>query len=471
MTGGEPADPLTPRQRQVVELVAEGLTNREIAERLFISERTAEGHVEQIRVKLGLSNRVQISRWVVASRSGDTAPADARPSSFDDPIAAADSAATNADPGGGQRESTIRTQRRRTLWLTGSLLVIGSATLAALLSVGLGGASRIGLAVRDIPTPVGAVARPVAVAVSPMGVLYLAEQNQVVSVGPSGTVTPFAGGVVASFAGDGGPATRADLNDPRALAVDDLGDVYIADTGNNRVRRVAPDGIITTVAGNGTGTFSGDGGAAVAAGLDRPAGLAVGFGRALYIADSGNNRVRYVQSDGTLTTFAGTGDPGYAGDGGPATSALLNSPEGLAFDHEGNLFIADSLNDRIRHVDPSGTITTIAGDGQQGFGGDGALGRLASLNMATGPLEGTGGAIAVDDAGRVYVADGFNNRIRVIDVTGAISTAAGDGQAGYTGTGQPARSTELNLPLGVAVDSVGRVYIADTANNRVRILS
>jgi sugar lactone lactonase YvrE len=140
----------------------------------------------------------------------------------------------------------------------------------------------------------------------------------------------------------------------------------------------------------------------------------------------------------------------------------------LAFDHEGNLFIADSINDRIRQVDPSGTITTIAGDGQRDFRGDGATARLASLNLAAGP--GTGGAIAVDDAGRLYLVDGLNNRIRVVDLSGVISTVAGTGAVGYAGSGTSALASELNLPLGVAIDAAGRVYIADTVNNLVRVL-
>lgn len=471
MIDGDPAESLTPRQRQVVQLVAEGLTNREIAERLFISERTAEGHVEQIRVKLGLSNRVQISRWVAANRSGQTVLADSDLSEAVRDTAASDSLQALPSQANGRERSALPGSRRRRLWLAALVLVAASASMVALLSTGLGGSGDVGPTVRDIPTAVGALARPIALAVGPDGVVYVAEQNQVVSVSASGAVTPFAGGMVASFSGDGGPARRAELNGPRALAVDDVGDVYIADTGNNRIRRVAPDGTITTVAGNGTASFSGDGGAATGAGLNGPSGLAIGFGRAVYIADTGNNRVRYVQADGTITTVAGTGDPGYAGDGSAATSALLDSPQGLAFDHEGDLFIADSLNDRIRQVDPFGTITTIAGDGQQGFSGDGTPGRLASLNLAAGPLEGTGGAIAVNDAGRLYVADGFNNRIRAIDLGGSISTIAGEGQPGYNGSGRSALSAQLNLPLGIAIDSFGRVYIADTANNRVRILS
>jgi NHL repeat len=243
------------------------------------------------------------------------------------------------------------------------------------------------------------------------------------------------------------------------LAVDDLGDVYIADTGNDRVRRVSPDGTISTVAGTGVSGFSGDKGPATRAQLDQPAGLAIGFGRTLYVADTGNNRVRHLQPDGTIVTVAGVSDAGYNGDGSNATEALLNAPEGLAFDHEGDLFIADSLNDRVREVTAGGTMSTVAGDGRSGFSGDGLPGRQASISLAASSLNGSGSALSVDDAGRLYLADSLDNRVRVLDVSGILTSLRT----------QPALTSLLNLPLGVAVHA-GKVYVLDSGDDRIRLV-
>jgi ribosomal protein S11 len=324
--------------------------------------------------------------------------------------------------------------------------------------------------IHSLATPAGALERPAALAASAAGQLYVAEQDRVVAVSPAGLVSVFAGGTAPGFGGDGGLATNAALDSPRALAVDDLGDVYIADTANNRVRRVDPSGTITTVAGTGVAGFSGDGGAAVAAQLNAPAGLAIGFGRSLYIADSANNRVRLLRPDGTIVTVAGAGDPGYAGDGAPAISALFDTPQGLAFDHDGNLYVADSLNDRVRVVDLSGIVATVAGTGQGGFSGDGGAAQRAALHLAAGPLNGTSQALTVDSAGRLYIADGLNNRVRVRDAAGVITTVAGDGRPGAAGDGKPAVDAELDLPLSVTVGADGRLYVADAEDNRIRVI-
>lgn len=417
-------------------MVAEGLTNREIAQRLFISERTAEGHVEQVRAKLGLTNRVQISRWVAEGRG---------------PTAAGPAVRT-----AGTRRQTGARRKAMVGAMVAALVVAAGAVAATVLAAPH---VRAGSQVVDLATPPGSLVHPVALAVGPDGRLYVAQMNAVVSVSPTGTVTPFAGSGVGGFAGDGGPASTARLDHPQALAVDDLGDVYIADTGNDRVRRVSPDGTISTVAGTGVSGFSGDTGPATRAQLDQPAGLAIGFGRTLYVADTGNNRVRHLQPDGTIVTVAGVSDAGYNGDGSNATEALLNAPEGLAFDHEGDLFIADSLNDRVREVTAGGTMSTVAGDGRSGFSGDGLPGRQASISLAASSLNGSGSALSVDDAGRLYLADSLDNRVRVLDVSGILTSLRT----------QPALTSLLNLPLGVAVHA-GKVYVLDSGDDRIRLV-
>ena len=274
------------------------------------------------------------------------------------------------------------------------------------------------------------------------------------------------------FSGDGGPATSALLNSPQGVAVDSAGNLYIADNGNSRIRKVS-NGVITTVAGNGTLGFSGDNGPATSAQLNRPFGVAVDSAGDLYIADAGNNRIRKI-SNGVITTVAGSGAiyeangglgsgaSGFGGDGGPAISALLSDPEGVALDSAGNLYIADTYNSRIRKVS-NGVITTVAGNGTYGFSGDGGQAVSAQLDEPYG--------VAVDSASNLYIADWQNNRIRKVS-NGVIDTIAGDSLVGgFSGDNGPATKAELYYPFGVAVDSVGNVYVADTFNYRIRALS
>jgi len=309
---------------------------------------------------------------------------------------------------------------------------------------------------------------PVAVAVDGSGRVYVVDGNRVRRLDAQAAPT-VAGTGVRGFSGDGGPATDALLSSPAAIAFDSEGNLYIADAGNNRIRRVGRDGIITTVAGSGRRGYGGDGGPAALALLNSPAGIAVGFGDSVFVADTGNNRVRMISADGTISTVAGTGEPGYAGDGGVASQAVLNSPQGLAVDAEDNLYITDSFNDRVRKIDLEGVITTIAGDGGQSYSGDGQPATEAGLNFATGPLNGAGQALAVDQKGDLFVADGANNSVREVDVGGVIRTVAGTGRPGYAGE-RVSPYSALDLPLSVAVDSAGVVYIADADNGRVREL-
>jgi DNA-binding CsgD family transcriptional regulator/sugar lactone lactonase YvrE len=442
---------LTKREREVAELVADGLSNRDIAVRLFISERTAESHVENIRGKLGFHSRSQVAVWVAA---GSRAPS----------VAARPTA---------QR----RPARRRNVALATAtaLLVIAAAYVGVRLlpSSPAGGGTIVTVAgtgratfSADGPALATDLVRPVAAAIDQAGDLFLIDGNRVRKLA-RGRIVSVAGSGGAGFAGDGDRATEALLNSPQGIALDGH-DLYIADTLNHRVRKVDANGVITTVAGIGERGDSGDGGPATLARLSAPTGVAVGFGHTYFIADRDENRVRKVAPDGTITAFAGTGQRGYAGDAGPATSAPFNGPAWLAFDGRGNLYIGDLINDRIRKVDLAGTVTPIAGTGLPGYSGDGRRATLAQLDLLAGPSTSTGQGLTVDSEGTVYIADTGNHRVRRVGLDGVISTIAGTGSSGFDGDGGSATAARLGSPLGVAADDAGGVYIVDIANDRVR---
>jgi sugar lactone lactonase YvrE len=278
-----------------------------------------------------------------------------------------------------------------------------------------------------------------------------------VSVAP--TIATTAGNGTGGYSGDTGSALNAELNVPTGVALDSAGNLYIADYANNVVRKVAAGtGIITTVAGTGTQGYSGDTGLATAAELNVPFGIAVDTGGNLYIADSGNNVIRKVTSAGYISTVAGNGTPGYSGDGSTATGAELNAPLGVAVDSQGNLYLADSLNNVVRKV-TGGTITTVAGNGTAGYSGDGSAATSAELNTPNG--------IAVSSTGNLYIADTYNNVVREMSA-GTITTVAGNGTAGYSGDGSAATGAELNYPAAIAFDAAGNFYIADGSNNVIR---
>ncbi len=271
------------------------------------------------------------------------------------------------------------------------------------------------------------------------------------------TITTIAGGG-GNGLGDGGAATAATLQQPGAVAVDSLGNIYIADGQDQRVRRVNAAGVISTFAGTGNRDFSGDGGQAASAGLNQPSGVAVDSANNVYIADRLNHRIRKVTPAGVISTFAGTGTAGFTGDGGAATSATLNSPTALAVDSQNNLYIVDTNNRRIRKVTPGGTISTFAGNGLVNFSGDGGPAINAGISTPAG--------LAFDAQGNLYVSDG-SNRVRKI-VAGVITTYAGNGGTGTAGDGGAATSAQLSTPAGLAVDAAGNLYIADEFNNKVR---
>ncbi len=274
------------------------------------------------------------------------------------------------------------------------------------------------------------------------------------------TIVTVAGSAGAGFSGDGGRATAARLNAPGGIAVDAAGNLYVADTANHRIRRVSPAGVITTIAGTGAGGFSGDGGPAAAAQLFSPTGVAVDGSGNVYIGDTFNNRVRRIAPDGTISTIAGTGTGGYTPDGVPATSVDLNGPTAVAVDAAGDLYVVEHEGGRVRKILPSGTITTVAGLEFDGFNGDGIPGVAAQLDSPSG--------VAVDAAGNVYIADSDNNRVRKVGGDGTITTIAGTGGYGFNGNAIPATSAQLNTPSGLAVDGSGNVYVADRYNDQVR---
>ena len=313
------------------------------------------------------------------------------------------------------------------------------------------------------PATAAGINRPAGMAVDSAGNIYFVDQGnrRVRMINPSGIINTIAGNGYYVDTGDGGQATNAGLNTPTGVAVDNLGTVYIT-VGSNRVRTVNTAGIINTFAGNGTLGYSGDGGPATAAQLYSPIYLAVNRAGDVFIAESGNNCIRKVSAAGIISTFAGNGTLGFSGDGGPATAAQLNNPHGIALDVAGNLFISDMINYRIRKVDTNAIITTFAGTGIMGYSGDGGPATAAGFWQIDD--------ISVDDTGNVYLNDYADHRIRKVDTFGIITTIAGTGTGGFSGDGGPATAAQIFSPRGSATLRNDNFVFSDNWNNRIRMI-
>jgi DNA-binding CsgD family transcriptional regulator/sugar lactone lactonase YvrE len=444
---------LSPREREVADLVAQGLTNREIAKKLFLSERTVDGHLEHLREKLEVNTRAQIATWVVRHEAS--------------PATAAPLAETVQS-----RAPARRLMAKPQIWMATALVL-------AVLAAGVGLLRLTAPPPPTITTIAGAtvdltqypgggstgdggpaihaqLSRPSDVVVAADGTIYIADYG-------NGVVRAVSGGIITGFTGPSGkkPAMPGDIaagvsiGDPSNVTVDSSGNVYVltdlagslqvwmVSAHVNRLSRLAILGPSVT-----TEYWQASGG-----------GLAVAKDGTLYIADRAHNRV-FKLIGGQLSPFAGTGAEGYSGDGGAARNATLDSPIGLALDVQGNLYIADALNNRIRKVDSRGTITTVAGSGEIGDGGDGGPAQQASFSIPYG--------VAVARDGTLVVSDAGNNRLREVTPGQEILAVTASSQDGFAGDGLPAIAARLSAPEGVAFDAHGNLYVADTGNQRVR---
>ncbi len=306
------------------------------------------------------------------------------------------------------------------------------------------------------------IQNPAGVYVDGAGNLYFADQgnNCIRKVNSSGIISTVGGNNNGGFSGDGGQATAAEISSPQGIFADRFGNIFFTDFFNNRVREINTSGVINTLAGLGVNSYSGDGGPASVAELNAPSGVVTDTLGNVYIADEANNRIRMINTSGIINTFAGNGTGAYSGDGGQATDAEIDNITGVAIDANQNIYIADLGNDVIRKVNTSGVISTVAGiAGIFGFSGDGGQATAAELSS-----EVTG--VCVDGLGDIYIGDYY--RVRMINTSGIINTVAGNGVANYSGDGGPATAAELDYAFSVTADINGDFWFGDVFNNRVR---
>ncbi len=304
---------------------------------------------------------------------------------------------------------------------------------------------------------------PYKIHVDPTGNILFSDcaNHRIRKISVNGIISTIAGTGIAGFGGNGGPASSAKLNFPYGLCSDAAGNIFVADIANARVRKIDVNGVITTVAGNGYEGYSGDGGPATSAMLNGPSDVVSDPAGNLYIGDYLNHRIRKVDVNGIITTYAGTGYPGSTGDGGPATQADIDTPIDLCLDSSGNLFFVDPNMNCARKIDNTGIITTFAGNGFAGYSGDGGLATNAMFNEPLG--------ITLDKLGNFYIAEKTNNCIRKIDPSGIVTTIVGTGSPGLSGDGGPAITAQLYWPSGIAVHG-DKIYIADWRNDRIRMV-
>ncbi|MBI4903841.1 MAG: SMP-30/gluconolactonase/LRE family protein [Acidobacteria bacterium] len=441
-------------------LIAEGSRVRRVSPEGVITTLLGEGNSETpaiikpaalavdasgtILVADSIGNRV----WAVSSSGGQRA------------FAGSGERGSTGD-GGGALDARLDGPSALVIDARGNLLIAEGNRVRMVDSVGVirtvAGRSHFGG--DDGPAASAILLSPLGVAQDGAGNTYVADSgnHRVRMIDSSGTTATIAGDVVPGFAGDGEPSTLARLSSPSDVALDQAGNIYIADSGNNRVRVIDRTGTIRTLAGDGFPRFAGDGGLAISASLSSPTAVGVKGDGTVYISDSKNHRVRAVATDGTIRTVAGDGRSTLQGDGGPAILASFDSPRGLALDDSGNLFIADSGNGRVRKVDPLENVSSVVG-----------FGVTPGTARTLVPY-----AMAVDKTGNLYIADFAGNRLLRLNVRGVVSTIAGDttGAAGFSGDGDAATAARMNAPAGVAINSDGSILVVDKGNNRIRVLT
>ncbi len=328
--------------------------------------------------------------------------------------------------------------------------------------VTIAGQGGVGYNADGVPGTIAQLNFPTSVISDTSGDIYIADQfnNRIRKVNASGVISTFAGTGALGFSGDGGPASMARLYAPYSLAINARQEIFVLDRFNQRIRKISTSGIITTFAGNGSAGFSGDGGLATAAKINNATGICLDVAGNMYVADLDNQRIRKINTSGNISTVAGTGSAGFSGDGGAATSATMNGPMGVVA-VSGNIYFSDCNNNRIRKISATGVISTFSGSGS-GFSGDGGPASAAHLSGPTG--------MSVDTLGNIFWAERDNHRIRKVDTAGIISTVAGNSNKTYNGDGIPATAAAATLfePHGVFADRKGNILIADTWNGRLR---